>query len=397
MPDTRVHKVLETGRAEIGKTMVIDGKQRIVARIPLKHNDRTIGAVGKVMFWHTDQLEELYKLVSNLEGKIEKYKDELNQIYGNRYSFDNIIGNSGLIRHAKELALDAAKVLSPVLITGESGTGKELFAHAIHQASKRKHQPFIRINCACIPQDLIESELFGYEPGSFTGANKKGKIGKFEQADKGTIFLDEIGDMPYSLQMKLMRVLQEKEIEKIGGKPKQIDFRLITATNRDLESMMRKGKFRLDLYYRINVININLPPLEKLKEDVPLLVHHFIDELKNTMPKDVTSVSDHAMAALQNHSWPGNIRELRNVIERSLISCKGSRIEFNDLPPTLGDKNIPVSKDVPLAPLKERLGIAEKQIISETLKQSGNNRTIAAKILGIHRTGLHNKIKKYGL
>jgi len=397
-PEEGITNVLATGRAEIGPAYLHDGRPCISTRIPLKKDGKLIGAATKIIFWHTKKLNELYQTINGLKGKIKRYEKALDAIYKSRYGFDNILGNAPLIRKAKETALTAADTDSPVLLIGESGTGKELFAHAIHRASKRKNGPFVRINCTSIPAELIEAELFGYAPGSFTGADKKGKIGKFEMANGGTIFLDEIGDMPIGLQAKLLRVLEAKEIEKIGGAPKRVDFRSIFATNCDLEKLVAEKKFRLDLYYRMNVLKINLPPLRNMSEDIALHVKNFMHRLTREMPKKVDDISDDAMRLLNRYAWPGNIRELRNVIERALITCKGSRIEVSDLPENVvrGSESPRSLKNTSLL-LKERLAFAEKDIIADTLKRAGENRTEAAKMLGIHRTGLHKKMKKYGL
>lgn len=398
IPNGQLHKVIESGRAKIGATFTVDGQPRVIARIPLKKDGKTIGAYGKLMFWHADKVGELYQRINALHGRLQLFKDTLNEIYRSNYGFDNIIGNSPLIKHAKEIALQSALTDSPVLITGESGTGKEMFAHSIHRASKRRDRPFVSVNCSSIPKELVESELFGYEPGTFTGALRKGKIGKFELAETGTIFLDEIGDMPLNMQVKLMRVLQEKEIEKLGGKPRKIDFRLIAATNRNLEKMMEENTFRNDLYYRLNVVNIRLPPLRVMKEDLTMLVKHFIKEIRQVMPKEVRSISDEAMEIITRHSWPGNIRELRNMLEGAMIRCKGTRIEASHLPPGL-DKPpcVRLAETVSGDSLREQLDKAEKAIIKDALDRSGQNRSKASKMLGIHRTGLYQKMKKYGL
>ncbi|MBU4564106.1 MAG: sigma 54-interacting transcriptional regulator [Desulfarculus sp.] len=398
IPNGQLHKVIESGRAKIGATFTVDGQPRVIARIPLKKDGKTIGAYGKLMFWHADKVGELYQRINALHGRLQLFKDTLNEIYRSNYGFDNIIGNSPLIKHAKEIALQSALTDSPVLITGESGTGKEMFAHSIHRASKRRDRPFVSVNCSSIPKELVESELFGYEPGTFTGALRKGKIGKFELAETGTIFLDEIGDMPLNMQVKLMRVLQEKEIEKLGGKPRKIDFRLIAATNRNLEKMMEENTFRNDLYYRLNVVNIRLPPLRVMKEDLSMLVKHFIKEIRQVMPKEVRSISDEAMEIIMRHSWPGNIRELRNMLEGAMIRCRGTRIEAAHLPPGL-DKPpcVRLAETISGDSLREQLDKAEKAIIKDALERAGENRSKASKMLGIHRTGLYQKMKKYGL
>jgi PAS domain S-box-containing protein len=397
LPHTEVHKVLKSGKADIGKPMLLDGDHRLVSRIPFTKDGTVIGAVGKVDFWHTEKLDELNLRIKRLTGRIEQYKEELKQVYESRYGFDHIIGESDAVIDVKALARQAARTDSPILITGESGTGKELFAHAIHRSSSRRNMPFVRVNCASIPSELFESELFGYEPGAFTGASKNGKIGKFELAENGTVFLDEIGDLPLNLQVKLMRVLQEKEIEKIGGRPKKINFRIITATNRDLETLMRKGEFRPDLYYRMNVINIKLPKLTGIKSDIPLLIFHFLDRLKTEIPRNIHSVSEAAMSALIRHQWPGNVRELKNVMERALIVCNEDEIDIDHLPPSIVQaSDSSLHKPLP-GRLKDILNDAEKKAVRDALAWSKNNRSKAAESLGIHRTGLYQKMKKYKL
>jgi len=397
-PQTRMTRVLKTGKAEIGRSMLLNNKIRVVARIPLFKDGRIIGAMGKLMFMDPKKMKQLYDQINCLKNQIDYYKNELNQSYGISYTFKNIIGKSPAITRCKELAQKAAESDASVLITGESGTGKELFAHSIHQISQRRKYHFVRVNSAAIPSELIESELFGYEPGAFTGANKKGKAGKFELADQGTIFLDEIGDMPPLLQVKLMRVLQEKEVERLGGKPQKVDFRVISATNCNLKKMVEEKKFRLDLYYRLNVFVITLPPLREIKEDIPEIFHHFLKELNQGNRKGVVSVSDQAMSALKDYAWPGNFRELKNITERSLILCKNGRIEMNDLPiSVLEEPNMLIQGELVGTSLKEIIQNTEKRAIMHALQQAKNNRIIASSLLKIHRTGLYQKMKKYGI
>ncbi len=398
-PDTQLLDTLKTGKPEIGRIMTLMGRKRIIARIPIFKGNQLIGAAGKVMFTHPEKLKELYERIETLETDLNYYKNELFQAFGSRYTFESIIGNSDLILQAKAQALQAAETNSAVIITGESGTGKELFAHAIHQASNRKKFNFVKVNCASIPSDLIESELFGYEAGAFTGADKKGKPGKFEIAHKGTIFLDEIGDMPLKMQVKLLRVLQEKEIERVGSqKPKQIDFRLICATNRNIEKLISDGEFRLDLFYRINIINIVLPPLREIKHDIPLFFDYFLSELSKEKQQEKKHISNQAISLLENYSWPGNMRELRNIAERALIVSRGEQIEFDDMPPVL-QKTLayPLPENKPVPMLKDLMEQTEKRAIKQTLKFTNGNKAKAAQILGIHRTVLYKKMNKYGI
>ena len=399
-PTTRLHTVLKTGKAEIGEPFFLQGKVRIVARIPIKKDGQVIGAYGKLLFWHSDKIRDLYNQLKQLKGTIKNYQNRISQFYSSRYNVENIVGESFSLQKAKTQALQVANTDSTVLIRGESGTGKELFAHMIHHASRRSAFPFIGVNCSCIPYELAESELFGYEPGSFTGATKKGKKGKFELAENGTIFLDEIGDMPINIQGKLLRVLQEKQIEKIGGKPVTVDCRVIAATNRPLEEMMKEGKFRPDLYYRLNVAKIRLPSLKQMKSDIPLMVQHFIAKLKESIPKNISSISPEAMEALVNYSWPGNIRELENMLEGAIIFCTGNQIELEHLPQRI-TRNPNSTTDQQYfdssLTLKEQMQLVEKQIIKKTLAMTGNDKTAAANLLNIHRSGLHKKIRQYGL
>jgi len=395
--DTRMPRILQTRKAEIGRSMVLKNQHRVVARIPLIKDGRIVGAAGKLMFMSPEKLKELYGRIEVLKNNLDFYKETLNQVYGSRYTFENIVGNSALSLQAKALARQAAESDSPVLIVGESGTGKELFAHAIHQISRRRNHNFVKVNSASIPGELIESELFGYEPGAFTGARKQGKPGKFELAHQGTIFLDEIGDMPHLLQVKLMRVLQEKEIERIGGKTRQIDFRVISATNLDLEAMVRQKTFRLDLFYRLNVIIIRLPPLRDIRDDILQIFNHFLNQLSLESHRKIHEISPKAARALLQYSWPGNIRELRNVAERALIVCRGNRIELDDLPMFVTVKlaGEPPSTRALDASLKIRIKNAEREAIIQALEATGHNRNMAAALLKIHRTGLYQKMKKY--
>lgn len=313
--------------------------------------------------------------------------------------FDSIIGNSSCLEEIKVEAQKAAKSTSTVLIQGESGTGKELFARAVHFHSNRSKGPFIPINCAAIPEQLLESELFGYEDGAFTGARRGGKAGKFELANKGTIFLDEIGDMPIHLQTKLLRVLQEYVIEKIGGKESiPIDVRVIAATNRDLEKKVLEGEFRQDLFYRLNVIPLNIPPLRERKEDIVILVKYLLEKCNKKLLKNIEKIDDCSLEAFMNYDWPGNVRELENTIEYAVNMCSSSVIKYTDLPNRL--KNIESSlkstKFEEIISIKE----LEKREIEKALEYFGDTKqaiTKAAEVLELSRATLYRKIKEYGI
>ena len=326
-----------------------------------------------------------------------KNYNKINEEY--KIMLDNIIGESDIIKNTKNEALMASKSTSTVLIIGESGTGKELFARAIHNHSKRSENPFIAVNCAAIPDNLLESELFGYEEGAFTGAKKGGNLGKFELAHKGTIFLDEIGDMSLHLQAKLLRVLQEKELNKIGSNcNKTIDVRVIAATNKNLEDMVNNGLFREDLYYRLNVIPINLPSLRERKEDIPLLIDFMVKEYSKKLDKDVDDVEKDVLEALLKYKWPGNIRELQNIIEYSVNMSLSNTITIDLLPNKIkqkeNNKKIIESEEI------ETLDELERREIIKALnkyKDYKKDKEIVAKVLGISRATLYRKLDKYNI
>jgi transcriptional regulator with PAS, ATPase and Fis domain len=392
--NSRLHIVAKTGQAEINYPHKHKGTIYLVQRIPIKRQGKVIAVVALVLFDNATNAAKLSEKCSFLESKLKNFQEELSTLHRTRYNFDSIIGQSHSIRSAKNSAVQAATTDLSVLITGESGTGKELFAQAIHRASARKSYPFVQINCAAIPKNLLESELFGYEKGAFTGANRKGKMGKFELANMGTIFLDEIGDMPLEMQPKILRVLEMKEVERIGSqKPTPSDFRVIAATNQDMESLMKSGLFRRDLYYRLNVVPINIAPLRKRTEDILPMAYHFIHKIiKGPAGKGIRILAD-AEKAMINYKWPGNGRELLHTIERTLVSTKNRSIDISDLPEYFHySKTLPIRNKGAL--LNEYLDKAERYAIKEALHEADNNKTRAAQILGIHRTILYRKIKK---
>ncbi len=313
------------------------------------------------------------------------------------YTFDDIIGNSPTLVHARELAENAAQVDSPVLLLGESGTGKELFAHSIHMASPRRAQPFIPVDCSAISRELIEAELFGYAPGAFTGATKEGKPGKFELADGGTVFLDEIGEMPPEMQAKLLRVLQDRRVVRVGGlSPIPVDFRIIAATNRNLDSMVNETRFRHDLLYRLDVIRIDIPALRERPEDIPVLLEHAWVQKSHELGI-ASTLSPEAMRLLTRYLWPGNIRELWNLVERLLVSVRKPVIEPYDLPlyakQSMGDANHEVSTYY----LKTAVAEAERQTMERALHHTRGNRNMAAELVGLSRASFYRKLKEYGL
>jgi transcriptional regulator with PAS, ATPase and Fis domain len=393
--NSRMHIVAQTGKAEINVSHRIMGQKMVVQRIPIFKNGDLIAVFGQVVFKDVRDVSRLANQLSLLESKVQLYEEELKSLRSTRYTMDSIKGISPAIKALKQEALRAATNQLPVLISGESGTGKELFAQGIHQASPRRLRPFVRLNCAAIPKDLFESELFGYAKGAFTGARSKGKPGKFELANGGTIFLDEIGELPLEMQPKLLRVLEEKEFERIGGtKITKTDFKLITATNRNLEDLMAEGRFRQDLFYRLNVIPIRIPPLRVRTQDIAPITRHLLDLITEETDLEY-SLSPQAEKVLLAHDWPGNVRELSNVLERTLSGLNGSVIKAGDLAIYLRKSSPSIARGE--LNLKRRLAQEEREAIQEALSISHNNKSQAANLLGIHRTHLYKKMVKHGL
>ena len=395
--NSRMHIVAKTGKPEINQSHSIKGQNMVVQRIPIKKNGEVIAVFGQVMFKDVKDVGKLARQLSLLESKVKLYEEELISLRSTRYTFDSIVGKSRVISGLKQEALKAAANNFPVLITGESGTGKELFAQAIHHASPRKLHPFVRINCAAIPRDLLESELFGYEKGAFTGARTQGKPGKFELARHGTIFLDEVGDLPLEMQPKLLRVLEDKEFERVGGtRLLRSDFRLIAATNQNLEDMLASGRFRKDLFYRLNVITLHIPPLRERRSDILPLARHFLRRMTDERARLEIKLDSAAEDALRKHHWPGNVRELLNILERVVASLDSDTIYLHDLPFAIYRSNLNQAATDPSS-LKAAQNMAEKDAIYCALKETDYNKSRAARNLGIHRTHLYKKMRKYGL
>jgi len=371
----------------------------IVSAIPLIYRGELIGAVS------TDRdLNEITKLYMELDRektKVEILKQQMKEITQDKYFFGKIIGKSKALIDSMIIAKQVAKTDASVIITGESGTGKEVFARAIHQESDRKGD-FIPVNCSAIPSNLLESELFGYVEGAFTGAYKKGRPGKFELANGGTLFLDEIGDMPLLMQAKLLRVLQDGIVYRVGGsQPLKIDARIIAATNKDLQELMKEGKFREDLYYRLNVVSIVIPPLRERKEDIPELIKDFVKEFSDKNNKKELQISSEAMKILSDYGWKGNIRELKNTIERLVILSNDNTINKEDMPVEIIN-SISITPFIDLKidttfDLKVAVEDFEKNIIIEALTAVKGNKVQAAELLKIKRSTLYYKLILYGL
>ena len=398
--NTRMHIVAKTGVAEIGERQTIHGRSLIVNRIPLKDGDRVIGAYGRVVFKTVEQLRKLASKMNLLESKVKYYEEELTHLRGARYTFGSIVGAGAAITAAKEEAERASRTDSTVLLRGETGTGKELFAHAIHAAGPRRAGPFIKLNCAAVPAELLESELFGYEEGAFTGARRGGKPGKFELAAGGTLFLDEIGDMPLPMQAKPLRVLQEKEVDRLGGTGSlRVDLRLIAATGRNLEEMVGQGTFRADLYYRVNVIPIRIPPLREHSEDLGAIAEAFLARLSADTGEPKRRLSAELLDILRAYPWPGNVRELQNGLERAVAMSPREVLRPEHFPVHLlrfshgvRKEGIPGAADDGEEPSAKAPGSlasvkaeAERSAILSALAAVGGNRTRAAELLRIHR------------
>lgn len=408
---SRMFNVMETGKPEIS-THYMNGKEVFASRFPLIKAGNVIGCVGKILF---KDVREITLIANRLQAAPET-RTQTNSVAGKesqfKYDIGSIIGQSRQIMELKETLLRVAGKNSNVLLRGESGTGKELFAHALHAASSRRYAPFIKVNCAAIPELLMESELFGYAEGAFTGAKRGGQIGKFEQANTGTIFLDEIGDMPLYMQVKMLRVLQERELTPLGStKPKAVDVRVVAATNCNLEHLVKDGKFREDLYYRLNVVTLTIPALRVRIEDIYPITKNFIAQFNSEFGLEVQGIDSEAWDLLRRHDWPGNIRELRNVIESAFNVVIGPLIMREHLPGELSrsiSQGLVTSEHSPLQRIEdfirtslgsmninEIMDAFEKILIDNALERCHGNKLQAAQLLGLSRPGLYKKLQKF--
>ncbi|MGE5702253.1 MAG: sigma 54-interacting transcriptional regulator [Clostridia bacterium] len=395
LPQLKLGGVLKTGVADVSDFMEVKGIAYIVHRIPVFQGEELIGAVGKIVFRQLLEVRERFRKFETSEKKVHAAIEHLRKSEGARFTFEQIITKDPQMEKVIRSVNKAAKGRSTILIRGESGTGKELFAHAIHSMSSRHTGPFVSVNCAAIPEHLLESEFFGYEEGAFTGAKQKGKQGKFDLAHGGTLFLDEVGDMSLTLQAKLLRVLQEKEFYRVGGTERiQVDVRIIAATHRFLEEMVELGQFREDLFYRLNVISVEIPPLRKRKDDILLLSECFLEELNKQEGTSVTGLDPSVQKLMQEYAWPGNVRELRNVLERATIFAEHGRVQLEDLPDYLLKKATSESGTEQEDAQGSLLEQAERSAIRQALAQTNGNKTKAAQLLGISRSVLYEKLRR---
>ncbi|KGK85484.1 diguanylate cyclase [Desulfosporosinus sp. HMP52] len=388
-------EVSKTGLAEV-EICSINDRNCIVSHIPINNvineKNQTVGVVSTVYVDDNRLTEEIARKWLSLRQQVQYYRDELEK-HGN--SFDKLVSkNPGFIKMKKE-AQRIARSSSTVLLTGESGVGKDMFARAIHAASPRANYPFVKVNCAAIPEQLLESELFGYAPGSFTGASRKGKTGYFTQAHEGTVFLDEIGDMPLSIQVKILHVLQDKEFMRVGGiKSQKVDVRIIAATNKDLREAISKGMFREDLFYRLNVIQFNLPPLRERSEDILPLANVFIQKYNQILGSTVVGIAQAAKDALLLHSWPGNIRELENAIERAANYVWEGEIGIEHLSAQIFQFG---KQDYEPSSYRAILSDVDKEMLLVALKKVNGNKSAAARLLKMSRSAFYEKLGKYNL
>ena len=394
--NTRMHIVAKTGVPEIAQIQRIRGHDMICSRIPIFEGGKLVAVVGKVIFRDVGDLFAMTDRFARLKKELEFYKSELNKRLSARYSFEHIVGQNRDLERVKELGRKVARSDSTVLLKGDSGTGKELFAHAIHVESSRALGPFIKVNCAAIPETLFESELFGYKEGAFTGAHKGGKKGKFALADKGTIFLDEVSELPLGMQVKLLRVLQEKEIEPVGAvEPEGIDVRIVAATNRDLDAQVRQGTFRPDLYYRLNVVKLEIPSLRDRPDDIPLLASTLLKQLEKETGIPVDGIDGETEAVLRAYLWPGNVREMRNVLEQALYVKSGHAIRKCDLPRSLVTAVEGERSAREMQTLKYHLRHIEEEVIRKAIRDANGNKLEAASRLGISKSSIYAKVEQY--
>ena len=394
LDDSTVPIVLKTGQPIRESLYLRNNTINLINRLPIYAGGKVVGAVAQSLATDDKTVRQLQNRLSKVVTELNYYKEKVRLNEGKRVSADAIVTrNEGMIA-LKESLSTVARTRSSVLITGESGTGKEVVSCAIHDLSPRKDKPFIRLNCAAIPDNLLEAELFGYEEGAFTGALKGGKMGDFEAANKGTLLLDEVDSLTLNMQSKLLRAIQEREIKKVGSiKSIPIDVRFIFATNKDLASMVREGKFREDFYYRINVISLEIPPLRERLDDIPLLVDHFIQKFNEEMDMDIQGITPKALDLLQHYHWPGNIRELENHVERAFNYTAGPFLDVSDF--GLAGEAAEAVK-LPIS-LREARETAERDAILRALQQADGNKKEAAQILEIDRSLLYDKLRRYNL
>lgn len=403
IPNTMALEVYKTGVSVASHPVRLSGATVFTRYIPkISDSGKVIGCFLYSIFYGQREVQIFEQQLHAIAEELDYYKEELSKERRAKYTIDSILGNSMEIRRLKEQIRQAAASSSTVLIEGETGTGKELIAHSIHALSKRSAENLVRVNCSAIPEELMESEFFGYTAGAFTGALKKGKTGRFLAANHGSLFLDEINLLPMTMQPKFLRALQEHEITPVGSTESiPVDVRILAATNVPLSSMVAASKFRMDLYFRLNVIRIQAPPLRSHKEDIPIIAEHLIQSLNLKLGTFIRGIDGEGMDWLMDRNWPGNVRELQNCIEAGMNNCKTEILRKEDLMPSdrsslLLRQHGKISFETAHT-LKELRAEFEKKVIAETLKQNGGNKRRTAQILGISRTVLYDKLHEYGI
>jgi len=414
IPQSLLRQVVTTGRPILLDVMRFGNQRMVVSRLPLMDNGEVVGAIGFVFYEDLHRLKPLLAELARLEAELEATKRRLSEQRQPRYTLQSYVGESPAALAVKRQARLAARHDAPVLLLGETGCGKELIAQAIHGLSARAARPFVGVNVAAIPDTLLEAEFFGAVPGAYTGADRKGREGRFKTADGGTLFLDEIGDMPLSLQAKLLRALQEQEIEPLGSdRPVKVDVRIIAATNVDLEQRMREGRFRPDLYYRINVLTIRLPALASSGSDIEIIAESILEDIAQRTGTRGRGLTPEAAAALGYYHWPGNVRELRNVLERACMQTDNLRLTVEDLrealpalqePPPQWSNRPAVAPAPPVpapgpagspAPYDEAFAAFERDLLQRALNAAGGRVPDAAKLLGISRAAFYKKLARW--
>jgi transcriptional regulator with PAS, ATPase and Fis domain len=411
IPNSRMREVVNTGRPILLDIMMINEQPLVVMRIPLKNdNGKVIGAIGFALYDRLQRLKPLVSKFSELQWALADTQKQLSQLRQTKYSISSFIGVSPVSLELKHRARRAAQLDTTVLLLGETGTGKELLAHGIHAASGRAGKPFVGINIAAVPESLLEAEFFGVAPGAYTGADRKGRDGKFKIADGGTLFLDEVGDMPLQVQAKLLRVLQEQEIEPLGSNTiVKVDVRVIAATSHDLKQLVADGKFRSDLYYRLNVLPIMLPPLRERVADLDAICENLLEQIAARTGMPQRELTPEARNLLASYAWPGNVRELRNALEQagmltdslsltaedfaSILSAEARTLPANGVRPS--DMQALREEEEEIRPLSQAVAELERKMIRAALDQSGGNKASTARLLGISRATLYQKLAEY--
>lgn len=399
--NSRIMEALESGKSVLGIPIRQDGHEMFSNYQPILENSVVIGCFIQIIFGNVEDALLFSNKVNQFKSELSYYKNALSQLSSQtyKYTLDRIVGSSAAVERLKEQIKMAANSLSNVLVIGETGSGKELVAHAIHTLGQRRDKPFIKINCAAIPPELAESEFFGYEYGAFTGAKRGGKSGLFEQADKGSLFLDEINQMSYYIQPKILRVLQEREVDRIGGKVGiPIDVRVIAASNQPLENLVSENLFRQDLFYRLNVVRIRVPPLRERMSDIPALVSDIIDRLNYQLGMRIEGITPEVLLRFQSYDWPGNIRELQNVVEQAM-NIKGSgMLDMACFEDYFGGHSLKkISSGLGEGTLEQQKRELERILITDTYKKLGGNKRKTAEALGISRPMLYQRLKSFGM